>query len=50
MAKLVQPETVAVELSPGELETIRTGLRHTIVYGTVEEEDRAKELLADLAQ
>ncbi|MET7939675.1 hypothetical protein [Streptomyces sp. NPDC005302] len=50
MAKLVAPETVNIELTSGELEIIRTGLRHTVVYGTVEEEDRAKYLLADLAQ
>lgn len=50
MAKLVQPETVAVELTPGELETIRVGLRHTITYGTTAEEDRAQALIADLAQ
>lgn len=50
MATLIQPEKIGVELTPGELETIRTGLRHTVVYGTTVEEDRAKELLADLAQ
>ncbi|MFB7823839.1 hypothetical protein [Streptomyces hydrogenans] len=48
MAKMVQPVTVAVELTPMELETIRVGLRHTITYGTVAEEDRARELLGDL--
>jgi hypothetical protein len=50
MAKLVQPETVAVELTTGELETIRVGLRHTVIYGTTQEEDRAQALLADLAR
>ncbi len=50
MAKVVQPETVAVELTPGELETIRVGLRHTVMYGTTSEEDRAQALLADLSQ
>lgn len=45
---MVQPVTVAVELTPMELETIRIGLKHTITYGTTAEEDRARALLADL--
>jgi hypothetical protein len=48
MAKVVQPVSVAVEMTPAELETIRVGLRHTITYGTTAEEDRARELLGDL--
>jgi hypothetical protein len=48
MAKVVQPISVAVELTPAEVETIRVGLRHTITYETTAEEDRARELLGDL--
>lgn len=48
MARVTQPDTVTLEVNRTELETLRVGLRHTITYGTTQEEDRAAPLLADL--
>ncbi|MFD9442125.1 hypothetical protein [Streptomyces sp. NPDC060001] len=48
MATLKRPDTVAMELTRAELATLRTGLSHTIMYGTTQEEDRAQALLDDL--
>lgn len=48
MASIRTPDTVTVDLTREELETIRTGLRHTITFGTTSEEDRARDLLSDL--
>ncbi|MFI2213001.1 hypothetical protein [Streptomyces sp. NPDC020141] len=50
MARMIQPETVAIELTLLELETLRTGLRHSMIYGSPDEEDRAQPLLADLSK
>jgi hypothetical protein len=49
MAKFTQPKTLTLELTRAELDILRVGLNHTIVYGTTPEEDRARMLLADLS-